>query len=287
MQATLIVTSAFCQPEAAVVRFATTLRCNQPRRVGQAVPKQTGWPGDRSGVDRFFRVHGPFAQAEQMVQKGIYHRANQEASHHGRGNRDPGGEYAPEDGCGQREGPDAGFHGSNPSEWGPCGLNARILTVAAGAGKGAVQKCVRVGLRKMDRLIIRCRNELVSSKGHSSSSYRSHNPPSQASHTAYAHREHRDSNRNSTSGPRQTGHVRSGIETMRGAGDSNSRDGVDIVCSTRRTRKRCGTMYTDRTSDTMLVVHSTGRALRAGSPRVAEVVRLRRCVEPGSHDLGQ
>ena len=40
-------------------------------------------------------------------------------------------------------------------------MNARILTVAPNAGKGAVQKCVRFGLRKMDRLIIRCRKEPI------------------------------------------------------------------------------------------------------------------------------
>ena len=40
-------------------------------------------------------------------------------------------------------------------------MNARILTVVPDPGKGAVQKCVRVGLRKMDRLINRFRNEPI------------------------------------------------------------------------------------------------------------------------------
>lgn len=226
MQATLIVTSEFpcirwsVGTEAVVVRFATKVRRSGSRIFGQAAPKQPDRQVTQSHVHRFFVVDGPFAQTDEVVQHGVDHGADQQARHHGRGNRDPGGEYAPEDWCGKREGPDAGFHGSNPSEWGPYGLNARILTVVPDAGKGAVQKCVRVGLRKMDRLIIRFRNELILLKGYSSSSYRSRNPPSQASHTAYAHREHRDSNRNSTSDPRQTGHVRSRIETIAGAMDS-------------------------------------------------------------------
>jgi len=36
--------------------------------------KQTG---GHSGVNRFFLVHGPFAQTNEMIEKSVDHRANQ------------------------------------------------------------------------------------------------------------------------------------------------------------------------------------------------------------------
>jgi hypothetical protein len=115
----------------------------------------------RRGFDRLFLfgVHGPIAQTEQVIEEGIHDGRDQDPGHHGWGDGDPGGKDAPKDRGGQRQAPGAGFHESNPRERGPCGLSGCILTALADAGKGAVQKCVRVGLRKIDRLVRRYRNE--------------------------------------------------------------------------------------------------------------------------------
>lgn len=45
----------------------------------------------------FFRINGPFAKREEMVEQGIDHGRDQHAGHHGWGNGDPGGKNAPED----------------------------------------------------------------------------------------------------------------------------------------------------------------------------------------------